>query len=273
MHTGLSRRACRAGGPPDSFSFALHHGDREKKRAKRNKCFIFLAGAARLEPATLRAKVYTLRSLAVKPELLRKLHADLERPIETEPDVVYLLCELRKLIDAQPVRGSLNTLKFYCHWALHIELTHSNWVRPFIAPSDEFLAHRIHVKRDYMAREDVEKVEALLSWDQLRRELWRVLKIYKLSQTLCAFDDHWRRFLIAYSGVVNDGRLIYKGYDLKVVEELCFNAFRRPPQWGDTARVNVSWTATIKQSRDRICFSLQHSKQYTSAITVSRVRS
>jgi hypothetical protein len=52
-------------------------------------------------------------------EVIRKLRDELIQPITSERQVVYLLVELRKLIDLNGDAEKFFALNFYCDWAVH----------------------------------------------------------------------------------------------------------------------------------------------------------
>jgi hypothetical protein len=54
--------------------------------------------------------------------------------------VVYLLCEARKLLDKYPPNPMPFALKLYCHWAPHVDLTHTGTTLPFLKKVDGFVA-------------------------------------------------------------------------------------------------------------------------------------
>jgi hypothetical protein len=59
----------------------------------------------------------------MRDELLRKVEAELRQEIETERQVVYILVEIRKLLDRDRVpKARSRHLRMLCDWAVHAEL-------------------------------------------------------------------------------------------------------------------------------------------------------
>jgi hypothetical protein len=58
----------------------------------------------------------------VKHSIVDKLRAELQKGIETEAQVVYVLVEARKLIEHSERPESYLPLQFYFDWALHTRL-------------------------------------------------------------------------------------------------------------------------------------------------------
>jgi hypothetical protein len=65
----------------------------------------------------------------MKSAIVEKLRQHLSAPVDTECKVVYLLCEIRKLLDKKTTDPKLLalrqlfTLRLFCNWALHINLS------------------------------------------------------------------------------------------------------------------------------------------------------
>lgn len=57
------------------------------------------------------------------PDIIKKLTKELDRGIASEARVVYLLTEVRKLIERDKPKGAYPNLKFHCDWVLHAKLT------------------------------------------------------------------------------------------------------------------------------------------------------
>jgi hypothetical protein len=55
-------------------------------------------------------------------DIVSKLMALLSEPVDTECKVVYLLAEVRKLLERDDPNHNMGSLWMYCHWALHVDL-------------------------------------------------------------------------------------------------------------------------------------------------------
>jgi len=55
-------------------------------------------------------------------ELCRKLTVELQQGVTTEPQVVYIMAGIRKLIERDGIAERYDTLKFHCNWVLHSRL-------------------------------------------------------------------------------------------------------------------------------------------------------
>lgn len=55
----------------------------------------------------------------MEEEIITKLKSALSEPIEKEKDVVYILVEIRKLLERKVIKPNYSVLNFYCNWVLH----------------------------------------------------------------------------------------------------------------------------------------------------------
>src|SRR5690349_80676 len=83
----------------------------------------------------------------MKNSILEKIRALLSGPVETECQVVYLLCEVRKLLPENSKLHANNpqmfALRFHCNWALHINLSRST-THQFLAKIDHYISNRLN---------------------------------------------------------------------------------------------------------------------------------
>ena len=72
----------------------------------------------------------------MEKDILKKLKSELIGGIDTEPKVLYLLAEIRKIMSLTGNRTV--SLKVFSDWALHHELTYRNTITYF---SNKFEPH------------------------------------------------------------------------------------------------------------------------------------
>lgn len=155
------------------------------------------------------------------PDLIYKLTRALEKSIETECEVVYVMVEIRKLmyrreairdldrrnaipeVDRRKLSPEFPVLKLFCDWTVHINIT---WNRE---------AERLMREFDGA----IESVKAgngiplrflqFLSLSHFRDEFARFLKVNSLPSRLVEDGDEWDYFLDLYSAVVSDCPITY----------------------------------------------------------------
>ena len=72
-----------------------------------------------------------------------KLHPELQRPIETEMQVVYILVELRKLLEHDGKKYAYPVVNFYGNWVVHTKLSASPVADRIVRLLDEVVYRKI----------------------------------------------------------------------------------------------------------------------------------
>jgi hypothetical protein len=178
----------------------------------------------------------------MRDDLVTKLHNHLTQRVNKECQVVYILCQVRKLLDGYCDDKSLLSLKFYCDWAVHTNLTYDNRTKPFLQIIDNYI-HKDQSGTAISLEEQLE-FQALLHLDSFRWQLKSVLESYTLPTDVCRSRYRWLSFVKAYSGVIQDGSLVYKGRDMKVIKSLTFISITQSV--GDSQPATVEWKAELK---------------------------
>jgi len=130
-----------------------------------------------------------------KNDIVEKLTESLKSPIDSECRVVYVLVEVRKLLERDRVSGDFMSLKFCCDWAAHANLS---WgpARAFVKEIDDLFAK-------LPGSENVEPAVGglgeIMYLSRFREQLQSCLTLYKVPTA--AFDDEqkWQEFLGLYS--------------------------------------------------------------------------
>jgi hypothetical protein len=153
--------------------------------------------------------------------IVAKLRATLRRPVDTEAKVVYVLAECRKLLDTYPPNPAPITLKIYCHWALHVDLTNPGTTLPFLTRVDEYVASVLAGGGNIALEHQM--LEEFVLMKTFRDQFRQFLKAENLPTSICDKDSRWHRFLKHYAGVIEDGSLscsAKKANALKHVDEV-----------------------------------------------------
>lgn len=151
----------------------------------------------------------------MRPSIIEKLSLHLEDQMNSECKVVYLLCELRKLIDRQ--RTPLH-LQMCMDWALHVDLSGSG-AQNFLKRLDKYV-------EEYLVNPEIfdEQIfSELMFIGSFRKELRDFLISNKLCSKICDDDTEWDTFIHSYAGVIEDGALEYKAVGLNQIFAIVFN--------------------------------------------------
>ncbi len=165
----------------------------------------------------------------MKDQIVQKLQAVLSDEIDSECKVVYILCETRKLLDKYPANPVPLTLKMYCHWALHIDLTNPGTTSALLERIDRFAAGVL--AGDVNVVEEHRMFREFLFLDTFREQFRAFLRTYDLPTTVCDEDVRWHKFLAHYAGVIEDGSLSCqaKTQRLNNVKEVIFSKGKTRP--------------------------------------------
>lgn len=139
----------------------------------------------------------------MKEKIIEKLKKFLSErsQIKEECEVVYLLVELRKLLDKEREENSSNDysmVRFYADWAVHTN-------KEYITPSMKKIMDNIEKSiNPYPKNGDI----SFLSMPELRKELTQLLRGYELSNKFCEDDNDWRVFVTTMTQVIADQPIV-----------------------------------------------------------------
>lgn len=137
----------------------------------------------------------------MRAQIIEKLDAFLKKhPMEEECEVVYLLVELRKLLDKDRESGSdgYSLVRFHADWAVH---TRKDKITPAIKEIMTKIENSINV---LPKNGDI----GFLLLPEFRDELLRLLEINGLPFDFCQKDDRWLKFMFALTQVVADQPIV-----------------------------------------------------------------
>jgi hypothetical protein len=185
-------------------------------------------------------------------DIIEKLREHLAGPVDTECKAVYLLCEVRKLLDRQLPDPMPFALRLYCHWAVHVDLSRPKTTMPFLEKVDEYIFDMLYAKRTnqtIVAEEALFREFVFLA--TFRKELSQFLASHQLPTSLCDKDSRWFTFLAAFAGVIEDGSLTCVSRDpdkLKIVKKVTFTKGR---EWRRDGHVpfTLKWDILLKDNR------------------------
>jgi hypothetical protein len=188
-------------------------------------------------------------------DICRKLREHLkDHPIETECSVVYLLAEVRKVIDKEKPRPWPLTLWLHCNWALHVDLGQPNTTIDLLRKIDAFVLNKniiglpkpdgkfTFIDEHYLSKE-------LVFLENFRQELESFFLRHDINTDLCKSDKLWFSFIAAYAGVIEDGTLsIGKTDKLRAIEEVRFSK-GRPTTQEHHLPFAIHWDVLLKDGR------------------------
>jgi len=147
----------------------------------------------------------------MKDALAEKLTAKLSRPITTEADVVYVLVEIRKLLDRCEVpRSELKPIWFFCDWVVHIKLDRKKgWANELLTFVDRVIKQQV----SWEALDPADRAFMIetFSLDAVRQKLIGFLADQGVRAIVFGHVPGWYWFIRKFGEVVSDCPLSLKG--------------------------------------------------------------
>ncbi|MCU0678086.1 MAG: hypothetical protein MUF19_00660 [Candidatus Pacebacteria bacterium] len=130
----------------------------------------------------------------MKEDILQsKLRSELSNlPIDTEARVLYLLVEMRKVLEYDEINHSV--LRFYGDWVVHTKL-------------DRAFSQRIY---EVLQQQDTLEGQNIISFNTLKNELREFLNRYDLPTDLIDINEYWTYFREKLIDVLVDVPIVRK---------------------------------------------------------------
>ncbi len=145
----------------------------------------------------------------MKSEILEKLDTFLSThiPFKEECEAVYLMVELRKLMDREEEgkkkrkrteEGPFPLIRCYSDWAVH---TAKDYITPSIANVMNRINELLSTKgTPYPKNDNID----FLFLPELREEMKHLFSEYHLTTTLCSDEDTWKHFISVFVQILAD---------------------------------------------------------------------
>lgn len=143
-----------------------------------------------------------VQALNMIPDILRKLKDVIDAGITTEVHTVYLMAQIRKLIEREN-DNAFPYLKFYCNWALHTKLTNKTAQGILQEFEKEHLRLKVGLSFDDLPDGMRAQIEKISKMHLFREELNGYLSYHGLP-TIGGDGDGWSKFMYCYSHVIKD---------------------------------------------------------------------
>jgi hypothetical protein len=165
-----------------------------------------------------------------------KLNRECKEAITTERQAVYVLAEIRKLVELENSHNRYPALNFYCNWALHPCISKSAEARRIVEIFDR--AEKFFSQMDNTP-DGEELVNPDWSWtnqlspevalENLKLEFRQFCNLHNITGRLVSDEEEWLRFLDLYVGVIEDVPLISADANLQYVKEVTTRRIPIPP--------------------------------------------
>jgi hypothetical protein len=144
----------------------------------------------------------------VKSAIIAKLEALLAKGIITEADALYLMVEVRKLLEQQQAKKQYEYLTFHCDWALHASLEGTT-AQQILKLFD---AANIHLKTGLELHDlpgplklEIDRISKMRYFEEQLENFLTANGLPTLERTR---SDGWIHFLHLYAKIVEDCPLV-----------------------------------------------------------------
>jgi len=140
--------------------------------------------------------------------IITKLQAELSAGIKTETQVVYLMAQIRKIIEQEQSGDKFDFLFFHCNWVLHPQMD-----RQFAqAILDKFNQAHIHMVQGIQLTDLPpslrKELDPIFSMDMFRYQLITFLQSHGLSWKELSDIFVWSAFIKLYISIIRDCPLV-----------------------------------------------------------------
>jgi hypothetical protein len=196
----------------------------------------------------------------MKPDIVEKLRGELQEPIHSERQVVYILAELRKLMEmesiarserGEPADNSYFALKFYCDWAVHVRLGQSG-ARRIVQRFDQYQQFMEELASPGKEGTTVdpaflEELDQSLQLTKFRDQLAAYLDFHHLGSEVATNEERWIAFLAYYFHVIEDAPLISEAKGLEWVDSVAVKVLDEKPAGAADHTLALRWTWVSKK--------------------------
>ena len=181
--------------------------------------------------------------------IVEKLNAVIAKPIDSECKVVYVLCEVRKLLESIPANQRPWALNMYCHWALHVDLHGENTIRSFLEQVDTFVRGFLKGIKNFDASHRM--FRDFVFSDTFRSQLRDFLQANRIRSDLTDENVHWNEFVTQYAGVIEDGSLSIRAenHGIRQVKQVTFTKDQCETDGFDLIPFDMTWAVTLLNGR------------------------
>ena len=182
-----------------------------------------------------------------RDSIIEKLRTELALPFRRESQVLYVMAEIRKVIEhaREHHAKAYEVLELFCNWALHTSISrksNADRIRLFFAAFDmkEGMTFEEYFQSDFFNQ--------LMQLTALRRELASFLADHNLPSTPIQEHREWAAFIYLFTGIVAEIPLQYTKGDLLPddVESLTITRIPQPA----TPQMLTRWAVKLQNGKE-----------------------
>ena len=145
----------------------------------------------------------------MEKEIKSKLGSALSERIKKECQVLYILAEVRKLLERLKDKDNFPVLNFYSNWVLHPEISNTSAVRPLLEKIEKNILNKEH---------NTWIIWKMIDFDEFRKEMGLFLNKFNIVDPFVN-RKYWDNFRNLFVDILTDCPLKPNYGDMK---EFCF---------------------------------------------------
>lgn len=128
----------------------------------------------------------------IQEKIIKKLNVELSKDIKNECQVVYILSQIRKLLDIRGT-GSYRLIRFYCNWSLHVGLDKPRTTKIISEKFDRYID--ITKNGKYIINKIKSECPNFFKLNDFKDELKRFFQNNNLPLNLLNKNKNWIKFI------------------------------------------------------------------------------
>jgi hypothetical protein len=197
----------------------------------------------------------------MKPDIVAKLAEELSEPISSERQVVYIMVELRKLIELNGDGANYSALKFHCDWIAH-PILQGQPAQEIVRLFDQYqrvMDEAAQGKQQHTPDMSfMAQLGPTLTMTNFRNQLNTYLRSQGLDPSIPNDNGNWANFLTYYATVIEDCPLRCVSQGLKYTDEVVLKVIDVTPENSTVAggfRLTIEWrwvskiTGTVSENQ------------------------
>lgn len=176
------------------------------------------------------------------PHIIEKIQNEIDIGITRESQVLYILAEIRKILEQEDALSQYRYLEFHCNWVLHSKLD-----RAF---SQKVLNHFNSAHLQILNGEELANSEAdkISKMERFREELSDFFSSYNLTD-ITSSSNSWTKFLYLYGLIIQDTPLVIRNSNSAGIQEIIVSVELSKETHSSYQLYKVSWRLKDRDGR------------------------
>ena len=140
----------------------------------------------------------------MEDKIITKLKLALSEPIKKECQIVYIIAEIRKLLEKKGIKSDYSVLNFYCNWVLHSAIDK-------VEPEIQELIEEIE-RTFFSANRDIFIPEKILNFELFRKDFQEFISRFGINYNI---EKGWIVIRRLFIDIISDCPLKIKNGSIK----------------------------------------------------------